>query len=213
MKATIKKSILFILAGSLLAGSQAVSGQVWQYGIQAGLSGAVQSKTGELYNNEDIRTGFTAGVFVCYQVQGRTGLQTGLDYSQLGFTGRQPEGPSAFTLDGQYDYLELPLLVRYSLPVKGNTRFFGVAGLYGGMLVSSNIKSHYLQETVRIPDCYYEDPETFSAGYQAGAGFTFPAGTHKLSLSVMYKGGLTQVFDYDPDTRNKQLTVTAGLVF
>ncbi len=213
MKTTIKKSILFILAGSLLAGSQAVNGQVWQYGIQAGLSGAVQSKTGDLYNNEDIRTGFTAGVFVCYQLQDRIGLQTGLDYSQLGFSGRQPEGPSAFRLDGQYDYLELPILVRYSLPVKGNTRFFGVAGLYGGMLVSSNIKSHYMQETMRVPDYYYEDPETFSAGYQAGVGFSFPAAMHHLSLCVMYKGGLTKVFSYDPDIRNKQLTVTMGWPF
>jgi hypothetical protein len=213
MKTSKNKSIMLILAGCLLLGSQTVNAQTWQYGIKAGLSGAVQSHAGDLYNNEDIRTGISAVFFVRYQPKGQAGVQTGLDYCQLGFKGKQPEGSVAYSLNSRYDYLQLPLLVTYTLPAEGKIQCFGAAGLYGGVLVSSAVESQYMNEKIHIPEYYLEGPKPFSAGYQAGVGFSFPAAMHHLSLCVIYKGGLTKVFSYDPDIRNKQLTVTMGWPF
>jgi hypothetical protein len=77
LKKTIGLTLVLGLAFSLNA-------QKFNYGIKAGSNFSVQSETGDIYNNDDIKAGFHVGAFGNYSITEKFKLQTEVNYDQKG---------------------------------------------------------------------------------------------------------------------------------
>jgi len=181
-------------------------------GLTAGLNVATLSEPGNLYDNESLKTGFGGGLSLVYDLNPSWGIQSGLIYEQKGFRRKDDFGSGNEKLTGTYNYLTVPVLIQGSLPMQGNTRLYGVTGLYAGFKTySENALVASGNETMAVPDGDNIEKQDF--GWILGGGIQVPAGNHFVQAGLKYSLGMKQVTDVNPDDRNKSLLVSVSFFF
>ncbi len=100
-------------------------------------------------------------------------------------------------------YLEIPLLLRYSIQMDGAAQPYVMAGPSIGFLTKAvfTMKGE--------PDQDDEDAKGFDFGLGLGAGAKIPQGTHTFFAEVRYVAGLVNVVDSGSDFKVKN----RGLLF
>jgi hypothetical protein len=207
----MKRKIFFTLTLALLT-VLPFYGQKLHLGITTGINVATLSETGDLYDNAALKTGFGGGLALHYKLNESWGIQSGIIYEQKGFRRKQDFGAGEEKLTGTYNYLTLPLLAEGSFALGGNTRFYGITGVYTGLKTyAENALVASGNETAPVPDGDNIRREDF--GWIIGGGIQVPAGNHFLQAGIKYSLGLTEVTKNNPDDRNKSLLVAVTFFF
>ncbi len=159
------------------------------------------------------------GAEMALRLTPRWGLQVELSYATRGASSAQVLGgfgssSGGYSLDYDLRYLELPLLVTFTLPYDGRVTQYLFAGPDLGLLLSSEISG----------DGYVTDPDTgevsqqfastediasdtagFDVGVTVGAGVKLPLRRGRLVLSARYAISLRTAVE------DNQLTISQGV--
>ncbi|HSA96726.1 MAG TPA: porin family protein [Acidobacteriota bacterium] len=158
-----------------------------EVGVKAGLSLAKYQWTDPTSSIPWGYLPFVTGGLTIEAGRGVLSIQPGLFFARMG--GRYAvEGDS---LEFQYDYLQLPLLLKMNVLPEGSVcPFFGFGG-YGAYLLKA--RGVLVVGGVREAADVTEEYERFDAGLIFGGGFDFHFARMTLSLECRYTFGLMQV--------------------
>ncbi|MEM6287675.1 MAG: porin family protein [Bacteroidota bacterium] len=191
-----------LLAAALAFAAVPASAQA-TFGLKGGLNTAFFS--GGDADGTGARLGGVGGAFVRYDATPSLGLQVEALYSQ---EGAQEE---AVGDEGTYrfDYIDIPILVRYAIPVSQ----FADAGVYAGPSIGIPIREEF----------EFEDGEVVDEALNTDLGITVGADywSGPIGVDLRYTAGLTDAFSdeidgelVEPlDIRNQTFTVTLGFRF
>jgi opacity protein-like surface antigen len=168
----------------------------------------------------DSRNGIAAGAFVGFQIAPNFIIQTEFLYSQKG-----AKYDTTLTLEGitgdveimlKFDYIEIPVLLKYAIPLQGNVRptlFCGPALAIKSaskLKITASAMGQSASETIDI-----EEVKSTDFGLVFGGGIDIAAGRGKIVLDGRYTLGLSTVDDspLNDDIKNRAFSVTAGYAF
>ena len=183
-------------------------------GVMAGVN--LAKIGGDDITSADNRTGLLGGVFVTFHITNSFGIQPELLYSQKGFSDNSdPDFDATFKLD----YIDVPVLLRYDIPVVGPIRPFFVAGpAFGlqmkcavaasGQGVSASVDCDRIGEESEVQF----EKKTFDMSGVLGAGLDFRLGGTTLMVGARYEHGFSDVVE-DASVRNRTWSIVAGLGF
>jgi len=164
-------------------------------------------------DNFDRRTGFMVGGFALIDFEGPFALQPELAYVQKGSTSEITTGGTTFNAINKLDYIEIPVLAKFQIPVEGSFS----PNIFAGPALGFNVNAEREVEgggQSSGQDVSDEISGTeFSLAFGAGADIGLGAGT--LSFDFRYGLGLTSIADTDADqfVRNQGFMITAGYAF
>lgn len=204
----MRSSVMVLMLMVTLTGRAFAQESQAAFGVKAGANFAnVDFQGDDDTFNFDRRTGLTAGLFVVWPANSRLALQTEALYSQKGIT--LDEGGASGTT--KIDYLDFPVLARFSSSPSGGTSFHLFAGPSFGFRVSAKTEVSVDGEEDFSEDID-EEIERVDLGLVVGAGVEFG----RLVVDGRYTWGLS---DLDADKsddikiRNRVFTVMAGFRF
>lgn len=215
--------IVGVVAGAMMLGAAAAGAAAQSVplvakrpgiGIMAGVNLAKIS--GDDVGSADNRTGFLGGVYVTFHVTNTFAIQPEAVYSQRGASEDLGTDASATF---KMDYIDIPVLLRYDIPVVGPIRPFFVAGPAFGLQVKCAVGVDGSGASASV-DCdrLAQDSEvqfenkTFDLSGVVGAGLDFRLGGHTLMLGARYQHGFSDVVK-DASVRSRTWSVVAGLGF
>ena len=193
-------------------------------GIKLGLN--FSDLTGDGLEGEDLgnRMGFAAGGFLTYSFSPQLAVQTEVLYMPKGIE----EDISILDIKvGEYwDYLEVPILLKYSIPMEGNIKPSFFAGPAFAFLMSAKIKIG--DEELDIKDgC-----KSMDMGLAIGGGLTYQMTSVALTFDLRYTMSMTKFvdheewnklestetihllqFDEDPDVKHSSFSFLVGVSF
>ncbi|HEU6450059.1 MAG TPA: porin family protein [Gemmatimonadaceae bacterium] len=183
-------------------------------GVMAGVNLAKISGDGT--DALDSRTGWLGGVFVTFHLTNTFGIQPEALYSQRGASA---DAGSGFDATIKMDYIDIPVLLRYDIPVVGPIRPFFVAGPAFGIQTKCVIAAEG-DGVSASADCdqFDEDPEaridnkSFDLSGVVGAGLDFRLGGHTLMVGARYQHGFSDVVK-DASAKSRTWSIVAGLGF
>ena len=199
---TISKIILTL---TLLSGLSILNAQNFKAGIQVGSNFAVQSQIGDYYNNSDIRTGLHAGVYGNYSFNEGLSLQTEVAYDQ--------KGAKSGIVKSNFDYITVPLLVKYSLGKSWKTplRFNIYTGPYAGFLIKAESKND--EGTVNNTTDLKNNTNKVEFGIISGIGLKYPVNNHNILFDIRLGLGLSPYDKADYVPKNKYIGLSFGYEF
>lgn len=188
------------LVMSLLVG-MSVYAQDFHYGINAGTNFAVQSDIADYYNNENIRTGLHVGIFGNMPLSKSFLLQTEINYDQ--------KGEKLDNVVSKYDYITVPVLVKYSLGKSDKTalKFNINAGPYAGFLVNAETEVEDVITDMK------DDSEKVEFGGILGFGMKYPVANNSLTFDLRMGLGFTDFDKNNSDPSNKYIGISLGYEF
>jgi len=200
---TIKmKTIGLVLSLMVTTG---IFAQDFHYGVKGGVNMAVQSQLADYYDNSDIRTGLSAGVFGNMAFDNGFALQTEVNYEQ--------KGGKKDNITTKYDYISVPVLAKYSMGTSDRTalKFNINAGPYASFLVNgeNEIDTDGIKNTVDMKD----NTENVEFGVITGFGMEYPIGDNSLTFDIRLGLGLTAFDKANSDQYNKYVGITLGYQF
>ena len=188
-------------------------------GIMVGLN--LSSFYGSGSRGTEIKTGIGGGGFVRFNVSPVFAIQPELLYSMKGAEGSE----LGFTFKSILTYVEIPVLLRVSIPVKGSV----VPALFAGPVAGFNISSRLHAETVDGSITFdIDNARIFDFGLALGGGITvgtgkakfFLDGRYTLGFKKAYKDvafpGLFDLVDFAgraPDVKNYMFSIMMGVSF
>jgi hypothetical protein len=169
------KKIILLLPLACLAGF--VSAQI-RFGLKAGynLSTLIYSGTSSLAGEKAL-SGFNGGVYASIPFSKSFSLQPEILYSEQG-AGFQNSGAQGKL---QYDYLNIPVLVRYKLP----QGLFLETGLQLGILLSAKEKNNGNDFDIRSA--------TYSPDYAWAMGLGYQIPDKNFGVDLRYNLGLINI--------------------
>jgi hypothetical protein len=207
---------ILVLAAVLAAAVPAHAGMV--FGVKGGLS--VSQVQADVFDTEN-RTGFVGGVYAGFDLTPMIGLQPELLFVRKGaklyeYTGDVLGIPVSESVTLDVDYLELPVLLRVSLPV---------AEPLGVRLLAGPVASLKLDESLSTSGLFgysldSDQIKTADIGIAAGAALAMRSGNLRIVGEGRYTFGLTNVSDLSVegvslggDVKNGSIYLMAGLEF
>lgn len=201
------RSAGIVLALLLVCGSPAFAQQPAAFGVKAGVNFANLNFEGEDADvNFDRRTGLVAGLFVVVPTNSQFALQAEALYSQKGAQFEE----DGFTSKVKLNFLEVPVLARFSTPASNGTSFHVFAGPSLGFKLSAEAVDSFggEEETTDLDD----DVKSFDLGLVLGAGVEFG----RFIVDGRYSWGLTDINNDDTEdvkVKTRTFTVMAGFRF
>ncbi len=202
----MKSTVNTVITGLLVVLSVvSLNAQNFKYGVKAGANFSTQSDLGNIFDNDEIRTGFNAGVYGNYSLSKSFSLQPELNYEQKG----SDNGETTSKLD----YLTIPVLANYSLGETRNSalNFRVYAGPYAGILLNSEVESNVegISQEIDMDD----QTENAEFGMMGGFIVKYPINKQSIFLDVRFALGLTSYDKNDSDLRNKTVGINLGFEF
>jgi hypothetical protein len=192
------RSLSRIVLGIALSASVATPARAseWRWGVRGGLN--LASIRGEFADLVGPKTqmGVVAGGFIQHPLTGPVGVETDLLYVQKGFRLEGEETDDAGNPIGtrtdhvKLQYLEVPILVRVTLPSLGSVEPYVLAGPTLGIGLEARIE----------PDpgpsfSVRDDLERFDFGIAGGLGARLLRGPVHLELESRYGTGFRDLWD------------------
>jgi len=168
------RGILFLVM-LIILGSVSVSAQRFNGGIQAGIAGSqVDGNQLSGYN----KAGLFGGVFTSYSLAKSISLQLELNYIEKGSRENPTENNNFSEFKIKLNYIEIPLLFRYTLPNKFRKAGIDLGFSYGRLL-TQNQESFPVQKTISflpsdlslLAGLSYRISERFQMNLRAGHTF------------------------------------------
>lgn len=161
----------------------------------------------------DRRTGFMIGGFAQLDFVGPFALQPEVLYIQKGASQEADVQGTTLTGTTKLDYIEIPVLVKFQLPVGGVFSPNLIAGPTLGFNVTAEaeLEGGGQSETEDVSDSV--STTDFGLALGAGADFGLVVGT--LSVDLRYGFSLASIDDTEEDqsVRNRGFMITAGFAF
>ena len=178
-----------ILSLALLAGAAGAANAQIKYGVKGGFNGATFSGTDS--KGSEYKAGFAAGAFLNFPITENVSVQPEFLYSQKGASVDTYQGLANRTLKSTVGYVDIPVLVRYTVGEDGKGLFFE-GGPQGSLVVSNR---DFFQtggiNTQQNENTGTGDLNKVVLGYTAGLGYQITSG---LSVGLRYTGDITQVY-------------------
>jgi len=199
------------------------------FGVKAGLNASMYNSVSDNYgvdNNEKLKPGFNAGIFVHIPVAEKFSIQPELLFSQLGSKTKERyrhySNGYGFVSDVDYksnlNYLVLPVMVQYNiLP-----QLYVEAGPEFGLLLGGRIKGDQKSTEISGNNSFsYTDHfsnkiqkdfyHTFNFGVGIGAGYYF---TQNLAATARFTAGLTGIYkNSQSDNKVRNNAFQVGLAY
>jgi len=185
----------FVLCALLLAGSNMCIAQ--EISFRGGYnSSKISFKEGsEVIEGVQQNPGFSLGPIIAFPLYSNLSLETGMIFTSKGFkqTGGDPSGAVNYTFTRNMYYLEVPVLLKASIPV-GKTELFGMIGpyvayaLYGNESTAGSGPLFTPMDKTAVKwgnDAYYK-LDRLDYGPKFGAGINIK----KIQLGIVYGIGL-----------------------
>lgn len=192
------------LAVVLLATTSA-SAQTFQFGVKGGVNFATLSvEDGD--SPFESRIGLVAGGFVTWRAFSWLELQPEVLFTSKGATVEE----SGIASDLMVDYLEVPILARYTRPLSDHWRFYVAGGPTLATRLRARTRTEFSGGTEEID--VDDDVEQMDFGVAVGGGLEM--GT--FVFDGRYTFGLSDIDADQSDTstfRNRVISVTAGFRF
>jgi hypothetical protein len=161
-------------------------------GAKAGL--ITTSVTGipkEWEDSKSYRTSFVGGIVLNYAIDEAFSLQPELLYVPKGLRGTLYDGIISVDVTPSFDFLEMPILAKYTFPTGGKWHPCVFAGPSFAYALSSKLKisAGWLATSIDISSLT-NDTEF---GIVAGTGFGYETGRGLLTFDVRYERGFTNI--------------------
>lgn len=201
MKCIVNKGFVIVILSTMLFGfAEGVS-----FGIKAGMNIANMNVEGL-----QSRIGFCGGGFASIEVGDIIVIQPEALYTQKGAKWeRVYEPPGITTL--KLDYVDIPLLFRFMLPVKGAVK----PNLFVGYYFAINVNATYRIDVNGASEErdfgeYYKDTDF---GMVLGGGVDFLLKKGKIVLDGRYALGLITTSELGLDEKNRVISFMLGYSF
>lgn len=215
-------ALAFVLALSLGAALPAYAQQVtlpslvpaietpaWTAGLRAGVS--TTAFYGAATDYSEPNADFSAGAFLTYRLSPRWALQPEMAYTRRrGQADLSRVFGSARNGELTLGFVEVPLLVKASLPVQQGTRPSLMAGPYASVRLSQQASDgNFVLQNLDLA----QELRRWDYGLVAGLGMESPVGRRTVSFDVRYQWGLANLFAEAerPDLRTRGFTFSVGL--
>jgi hypothetical protein len=199
-------SCLIATAVAFLAGESAAMAQGVTGGVKGGVNFATLSFDPDPDLDTGVRLGLVVGGFATFPIGARLAVQPEALFSQKGTSIDEAQ------VDGKIkiDYLDVPLLLKYSTAGSNGTSVFFFGGPSVGFKLNASASGTSGGETVEI-GLSDEEVKSFDFGVVFGAGVQFG----RVSIDGRYTLGLTNI-NNESDTeklKTRALAVLAGVRF
>jgi hypothetical protein len=205
------KGIIFL--GALLIISIITNAQV-KFGIKEGINISTQSELGMLWDNNDIKTGFTLGATFDYRFHTVLSLQTELNYKTTGLAYEMKESSNSKDVNTKYDYYNIPLLLKARFSEQLGLGETWTVSFYGGPYYSylraaeSKIKENGVTTVTDYED--FSNSSDYGLIFGGEVAKIFNKG--ELFFDLRYEMGLNDVLEND-DIKNKVIGIGLGYRF
>ncbi len=207
--------VLLVTVAALLLSNQTMWGQLY-FGLRTGVDIETRSELGQLWDNDEISTGFLMGGTMEYKLNETLSLQTELNFIQKGEKYSSTINGVDTDIRKEFNYLTIPLLVRGTfddeLQLKNNWNVYGYAGPYYGYLVSAknHVNTVGSEENTDITDDSVKDDWGVVLG--GGVSYKLKNGWGLFS-ELRYDMGLGKIDNDNSDLRNKAISLCVGIRF
>ncbi|MDG5767520.1 porin family protein [Balneolales bacterium ANBcel1] len=207
----MNEKIWTILAVTVLVLSlnlQPAKAQLFDYGIKGGVNASKLSGV----DDSDYLSGFHFGAFVTIRPpMSPVAIQPELIYSRIGTEGYGLAGGETSL---EIDYAQIPVLIKYYVPLPGPINPHIFAGPYVGFKVDSKWS---VNEPVNGGDDSFMDDHIRDTdyGFTAGLGTEIDLMVSSIHLDFRYSHGIRSVFkgELDDGEQHRVFTLTAGFAF
>ena len=157
--------------------------------------------SGDISNNA-MKFGFAGGAFITYKFSPQLGIQPEVLYVMKGTKADEGDGKLKF------DYIDIPVLLKYFIPTEGNIKPNIFAGPTVGFLMSA--KSEYGDESEDVKD--YLKSINVAAAF--GAGVEIVMESMAVTFDARYTLGVTNINDEgDGDLKTGDISILVGFSF
>ena len=189
----MKRIVLIALALASLSSAVSAEGGI-SFGAKAGIYSASMTQVPAGLQNTSFRNGFAAGVSIDYEFIEGLSLQPEVLYVRKGFDG---QGWSS-TYGADFDYIEIPLLIKLTVQTKSFMRpvlFVGPSlGINLRANVDLNVVNRMTDEQLAGSLDYSEVMNGAEFSLVFGAGCDFDAGPGDITLDARLDLGLSKTF-------------------
>jgi opacity protein-like surface antigen len=163
------------------------------------------SKTGDIYDNEELKIAYTGGVFAQFHLKPSFTIQPELNYL---CKGRSSDNENSE--DATFHYLQIPVLAGYEFDLNKSLSAY----LNAGPFVAPMLKSEYkgISGTEINSNAEGTDKKT-DFGLILGGGILIPVNKVKIMVDLRYDLGLGKLNKQPDDFRTKALSLTTGIMF
>jgi len=188
------KKILFtvLFAGMFTFVTNQTIAQDVQFGAKAGISfysTTFSASAGGFSFEEtsDSKLGFALGVYAVVPFHPMFAFQPELMFVQKGGTETDEFFGDEFETKITLNYLDVPLLLRFNVPIQGNVQPYLVAGPTIGFLLSATVSDDDDSED------FSDELSSLNYGLSIGAG----VGIDQFNVDLRYEFGLADISDSD----------------
>jgi len=204
-----KRFFLILLVVLLLLTADLKAGLTLRPGLKLG--GGASNIFGQDTYQQEWQPSFLAGIFVELSFQDRLATAVELNFVRKGSVYRLDVDGLEYRERYLFDYLEVPVLVRYCFARAKKVEFYAQAGPSVALNLRARLKVTFddLEETVEVDNL--QGTDLLLTG---GAGVAPNLEPGDLILEVRYSHGLKSVAtEPEADIRNRSLLLLAGLRF
>jgi len=207
------KTKVNILTSVLILIALTVQSQI-KFGIKEGINLTTQSKLGMLWDNNDIKTGFTLGASIDYRFHKTISLQAEINYKREGMAYEKTEAAGKYKVNHDYDYYNIPVLIkgRFNEELGLNDKW--LVSFFGGPYYSYLHKAEAEIESAGLTTVSDIEDESHNSDwgmvYGGEVARVFDKG--ELFFDLRYEMGLSNIMK-DDDIKNKVLGIGIGYRF
>ncbi len=200
---------LLVSVSALALGPVAARSEVTGFGIKAGV--AMSNVFGRDVYDQRFRVGFSYGAFLTYGFGRRFSVQPELLYVMKGSKYVNGQGSDAYRETMSLEYVELPILAKYELPLFRGFRTHVFAGPAPAMNIRARVDARFAGESQQET---LDNVMGVDVGLVAGAGVEIPVSGGHVTFDARYTAGLTTLSKKPDDhIRNGAVTFLVGYMF
>lgn len=210
--------VLMIFAVSGMAQTEGIG--ITAKGIKAGIN--LANIYGDDVDESDMLLGFGGGVFMEYSFTPQFAVQPEVLFMMKGATTTEVEDEESIDIDWKFNYIEIPVLLKFKPAMEGNFKPNVFAGPAVGLLLSADAEPDG-GESEDVKD-FFKSMDfgiTFGAGFmymmQNGSGITFDI---RYTLGMMKIGDGEEMYaaemsdtNEDPDLKTNNISFMVGYSF
>lgn len=191
-----------------------VSNAQVKFGIKEAVNFSTQSELGLLWDNNDIKTGFTLGAVIDYRFHQTLSLQTELNYKREGLAYENEELTGKTKVNQDYDYYNIPVLLKGRFNEELGLSDKWMVSFFGGPYYSYLRKAESEVETSGITTVSDIEENTNESdwGMVLGGEVARVFEKGELFFDVRYEMGLSDVTKNE-DIKNKVIGLGIGFRF
>ncbi len=203
-----------VLSGLLFLVVFTANSQI-KFGIKEGINLSTQSELGMLWDNNDMKTGFTLGATVDYRFHNVLSLQTELNYKTEGLAYEANENNTKQDVKRTYDYYNVPLLIKGRFSEQLGLSETWHVSFYGGPYYSylRSAESEIKENGITTISDYDNESNESDWGMIFGGEVSKSFTSGELFFDLRYEMGLSDVTDNGDDIKNKVIGLGIGYRF